>query len=66
MKDEKDSKIRYWEGTLFVCAERLLNGEPFRFSTEKVRSLEISSVLPSESDILKKYLSEKDVNFIQK
>ena len=66
LKAEKDSKIRYWDGPLFVCAERLLNGEPFRFSTEKVRSLEISSILPSESDIVEKYLSENDVNYIRK
>ncbi len=59
LKGEKDSRIRSWEGTLIVGAERLLNGELFRYSTEKIRSLEISSELPDDAGIQEKYRSEK-------
>lgn len=66
LKAEIESKIRSWDGTLLVCAERLLNGEPFRYSNERVRNLEISSILPSDNEIMENYNLTNDVNIILK
>lgn len=66
LKNELNSMTQSWEGTLFVGAERLLNGEPYRFSTQKIRSLVLSSYLPSDEEILTGSSLETDINLIRK
>lgn len=52
---EAESRCKLWDGTLLVCAERMLNGTPFRFSTQKIRQLTISEKIPADGEILEQY-----------
>ncbi|MBQ6343127.1 MAG: hypothetical protein IJI41_08405 [Anaerolineaceae bacterium] len=63
---EAESRTKSWDGPLFVGAERLLNGEPFRFSTQKIRQLTVSEVIPSEADIIAGSQENFDVNVFRK
>ena len=63
---EMEGFSKSWDGTLVVGAEKMLNGTPFRFSTQKVRKLDISEILPGEEEIMQNYESELNPMYFQK
>ena len=66
LRAELDSRTKTWDGTLFVGAERMLDGTPFRFSTEKIRKLTISGTLPSEDDLRAQMQADMDGRYFVK
>ena len=65
-KLELDSRAKTWDGTLFVGAERMLNGTPFRFSTQKIRRLTVTENLPAETQIRQNVKKDMNSTYFQK
>ena len=63
---ETDGICKSWDGTLLVASERMLNGTPFRFSTQKIRSLEITEHIPTEDEIMQMSISEVNPEYFKK
>lgn len=53
-----ESRCRSWDGTLLLCSERAVNGRPFRFSRQYVRSLELYDGVRDAGEIAALYRAD--------
>ena len=56
--EETESRCSVFNGSLLLCAERMENGTPFRFSDQKIRKLEIIGEAMSEEQLKETYGSD--------